>query len=77
VLGQILKPGISINAMPYMMGYCHSYKFLIEDLTVEEHLIMFTEVRCQNQFANQTEYNVHLTSVIYEFHVSMSLSGTK
>ncbi|CAG9796919.1 unnamed protein product [Diatraea saccharalis] len=44
VLGHTVTPDRSFMSMQYMMGYCHDPNFLIEDLTVEEHLILFTEI---------------------------------
>ncbi|XP_064072922.1 ATP-binding cassette sub-family A member 17-like [Vanessa tameamea] len=41
VLGEILKPGRSLMAVPNMMGYCHRSGCLIDDLTVEEHLTLY------------------------------------
>ncbi|XP_050362505.1 ABC-type organic anion transporter ABCA8-like [Nymphalis io] len=41
VLGEILKPGRSLMAVPNMMGYCHRSGCLVEDLTVEEHLTLY------------------------------------
>ncbi|RVE47782.1 hypothetical protein evm_007537 [Chilo suppressalis] len=44
VLGHAVTSDRSFMSMPYMMGYCHDLKILIDDLTVEEHLTLFTEV---------------------------------
>lgn len=46
VLGEDLVPGNNLLSVPYMMGYCHNSSFLIDDLTVEEHLTLFCFVRC-------------------------------
>ncbi|XP_013149332.1 PREDICTED: ATP-binding cassette sub-family A member 5-like [Papilio polytes] len=44
VLGQELRPGSNFMNVPYMTGFCHRNHFLIHDLTVEEHLILFLEI---------------------------------
>ncbi|KPJ00279.1 ATP-binding cassette sub-family A member 5 [Papilio xuthus] len=44
VLGHELRPGSNFMNVPYMTGFCHRNHFLIQDLTVEEHLILFLEI---------------------------------
>ncbi|KAL0851540.1 hypothetical protein ABMA28_007329 [Loxostege sticticalis] len=44
VLGQTLSPGTYFVSMPNMMGYCHQNRALIDDLTVEEHIILYADM---------------------------------
>ncbi|XP_028178554.1 ABC transporter A family member 4-like [Ostrinia furnacalis] len=44
VLGQTLTSGSYFMAAPNMMGYCHRNRVLVEDLTVEEHIILFADI---------------------------------
>ncbi|XP_068626404.1 ATP-binding cassette sub-family A member 17-like [Battus philenor] len=44
VLGHQLRPNTSFMNHPYMTGFCHRNEFLLQDLTVEEHLILYLEI---------------------------------
>lgn len=44
VMGVDMTPSRNFIAEPYMMGYCDHITSLIEDLTVEEHFIMYIDV---------------------------------
>lgn len=45
VLGENLEIGNTVMTASHMMGYCHRSETLIDDLTVHEHLILYTEVK--------------------------------
>ncbi|KAJ8735281.1 hypothetical protein PYW07_006901 [Mythimna separata] len=44
VLGETLRLGTKIMTTPQMMGYCHRSQTLIEDLTVQEHLTLYSSI---------------------------------
>ncbi|XP_059058370.1 ATP-binding cassette sub-family A member 17-like [Achroia grisella] len=71
VLGKILKPGKNYMIAPNMMGYCHRCDVVIEDLTVEEHLILFAELCLWNESKQYVTEYVHMRckSLFEECHL--------
>ncbi|KAG6463098.1 hypothetical protein O3G_MSEX013666 [Manduca sexta] len=56
VLGRNLKPGDNFMTEPHMVGFCHRSRVLVEDLTVQDHFTLFTEIclwRESNQYISE------------------------
>ncbi|XP_050680524.1 ATP-binding cassette sub-family A member 17-like [Leptidea sinapis] len=63
VLGEEVKPGVCFMTMQQKMGYCHRSEFLIDDLTVEEHITFFLQLSLWQENKDYiTEYG-HLRSL--------------
>ncbi|XP_072947156.1 ATP-binding cassette sub-family A member 17-like [Epargyreus clarus] len=66
ILGENMAAGKNLMTRPHMTGYCHRSNFLVEDLTVEEHINLFLGI-CLWQESDQyiTEYgHVRLTRLL-------------
>ncbi|CAD0194554.1 unnamed protein product [Chrysodeixis includens] len=62
VLGEYLMPGNTVMTTPYMMGYCHRSDTLIEDLTVQEHFVVFSKICLWHQKKRNIFQYVHIRS---------------
>ncbi|XP_038207795.1 ABC transporter A family member 4-like [Zerene cesonia] len=62
ILGEELRPGLNLMSMQTMMGYCHRSEFLIDDLTVEEHFILFVSLCLWNETSQYVSEYGHLRS---------------
>ncbi|KAJ0182774.1 hypothetical protein K1T71_002143 [Dendrolimus kikuchii] len=49
ILGENSVLGKNFLTVPFMLGYCHRSKTLIDDLTVEEHIIVFLDICLWNE----------------------------
>ncbi|XP_013188642.2 ABC transporter A family member 4-like [Amyelois transitella] len=49
ILGKVLTPESNVMSIPNMLGYCHRSIFLVDDLTVQEHLELFIKLCLWNE----------------------------
>ncbi|XP_026319552.1 ABC transporter A family member 3-like [Hyposmocoma kahamanoa] len=60
VMGTDMTPSRNFMAEPYMLGYCDNGTSLIDDLTVEEHLMMFIDICLWNEHQQYVAEYTHL-----------------